>query len=215
MPLPGRYPVQQRLDRRTISRAEADMVQTDGPARVDQHVSATLVYVPSRFYDLLPLDDLPQVSPPGLRTPNVPKGSGKHAVVSVRLAGIIDKKGPAKRSIFDVSARKIAALECDQDDLHVPHMEFLLPVTQLRDVRPAGKSTEVAMEHHQQPASPEVFEKVWFAAAVPKGERFGRASCQIAHCRLPCGQREERELNGIETIPRTFMAQACRRGISP
>ena len=181
MPLPGWYPVQQRLDCRTISRADADMVQTDGTARVDQHVSATLVYVPSRFCDLLPLDDLLQVSPPGFRTPNIPKGSGKHAVVSVRLAGIIDKERPGQRCIINIFLREIPGLECDQDDLHVPLMEFLLPVTQLRDVRPAGKSTEVAMEHHQQPASPVVFEKVGFSAAVPKGERYGRFPRQDAH----------------------------------
>ena len=112
MSLHGSYPVQQRLDGGTICRADADMVQTDGPARVDQHVSATLEDVSSRFYDLLPLDDLLQVSPPGFRTPNIPKGSGKHAVVPVRFAGIIDKKKPGKRSIFHVTARKKAALEC-------------------------------------------------------------------------------------------------------
>ena len=181
MPLPGWYPVQQRLDCRTITRADADMVETDGTARVDQHVSATLVYVPSRFCDLLPLDDLLQVSPPGFRTPNIPKGSGKHAVVSVRLAGIIDEKGPGNRSIFDVSARKIAALKSYHHDLYVPPAEFLFVITQLRDVRPAGESTEVAMEHHQQPASPVVFEKVGFSAAIPKCERYGRFPRQAAH----------------------------------
>jgi len=181
MPLHGWYPDQQSPDGGTISRADADMVQADGPARVDQHVSATLIYVPSRSCDLLPLDDLLQVSPPDFRTPNIPKGSGKHAVVPVRFAGIIDKKGPAHRSIFNVSARKIAALKRYHHDLYVPPAEFLFVITQLRDVRPAGESTEVAMKHHQQPTSPVVFEKVGFPAAVPKVERDGRVSRQIAH----------------------------------
>jgi len=181
MPLHGFYPVQQRPDGGTISRADADMVQTDSSARVDQHVSATLEDVPSRFYDLLPLDDLLQVSPPGFRTPNIPKGSGKHAVVPVRFAGIIDKERPAQRSIFNVSARKIAALKDYHHDLYVPSAEFLFMITQLRDVCPARESTEVAMKHHQQPTSPVVFEKVGFPAAVPKVERDGRMSRQIAH----------------------------------
>jgi hypothetical protein len=181
MPLHGWYSVQQSLDGGTISRTNTDMVQTDGPAGVDQHVSATLVYVPSRFCDLLPLDDLLQVSPPGFRTPNIPKGSGKHAVVPVRFAGIIDKKRPAKRSIFNVSARKMAALKRYHHDLYVPPAEFLFMITQLRDVRPAGESTEVAMKHHQQPASPVVLEKEGFSAAVPKAERDGGISRQIPH----------------------------------
>ena len=181
MSLRGLYPVQQRLDARTVPRPDADMVHTDGPARVDQHVSATLEDVPIRFFYLLPLEDLLQVSPPGIRAPDIPKGSGEHAIVSVRFAGIIDKKGPAKRSIFDVSARKIAALECYHHDLYVPLVEFPSMITQLRDVPPARESTEVPMEHHQQPASPVVFEKVGFSAAVPKAERDGRISRQIPH----------------------------------
>ena len=143
------YLVQQRLDGWTICRAGADMMQMDGSARIDQHISATLEDVPFRLYELLPLNDLLQIRSPCFRTKYIPKGGGEHAIVPVRFAGIIDKKRPGQRSIFNVTARKKAGLKCHHYDLYVPPAEFLFLITQLRDVRPARESAEVAMKHHQ------------------------------------------------------------------
>jgi hypothetical protein len=58
-------------------------------------------------------------------------------------------------------------------------------ITQLRDVRPARESAEVAMKHHQEPTFPVVFEKVNLAVAVSKFERDGRFSRQVTHGLLP------------------------------
>jgi hypothetical protein len=38
--------------------------------------------------------------------------------------------------------------------------EFILLITQLRDVRPAGESTKMAMENHQKPTAFEVVERM-------------------------------------------------------
>jgi hypothetical protein len=54
-------------------------------------------------------------------------------------------------------------------------------ITQLRDVRPARESAEVAMKHHQKPTSPVVFEKMTLAVDVSKFERYGRFSRQVTH----------------------------------
>jgi hypothetical protein len=54
-------------------------------------------------------------------------------------------------------------------------------ITQLRDVRPAGESAEVAMEHQKQPAPPVIVEEMGYSAAVPKIKRYGRFSRQITH----------------------------------
>ena len=124
-------------------------MQVDGSTRTDQYIPAALEDVPFRFSQLLPLDDLLQVSPPRLRTPYIPIGRGEHAIVPVRFAGIIDKKRPGQRSILDITARKNAGFECDHCDLYVSPAEFLFMITQLRDVRPARKSAKVAMKHHQ------------------------------------------------------------------
>lgn len=156
-------------------------MQMNGSARTDQHVSATLEDVPFRLFQLLPLNNLLQISPPRFRTPHIPKRGGKHAIVPVHFAGIIDKKRPGQRSILDITARKKVGFKCDHHDLYVPLAEFLFMITQLRDVRPARESAEVAMKHHQKPTSPVVFEKVSFAVAVLKLERYRRFSRQITH----------------------------------
>ena len=170
--LNGIYLFQQLPDGWTITRTCADMMQMDGSARSDQYISAALEDVPFRLFQLLPLTDLLQVRPPRFRTPDIPEGGREHAVVPIRFAGSIDKKRPGQRSLFDITARKKAGFKCHHYDLYVPPVELLFVITQLRDVRPAGKSAEVAMEHQQQPASPEVFEKVEFPAAVPKSYNF-------------------------------------------
>jgi hypothetical protein len=206
--LNGIYLFQQRLDGWTISRADADMMQMDGSARIDQHISSTLEDVPFRLFQLLPLGDLLQIRPPRFRTKNIPKRGGEHAIVPVRFAGIIDKKRPGQRSIFNIPARKKAGLKCYHHDLYVSPVEFLFMITQLRDVRSSRESAEVAMKHQQQPTSPVVFEKVGVSAAVPKVERYGRFSCQIAHGWLRgdgrTGRPVRRTVRPVSNMPRYF-----------
>jgi len=54
-------------------------------------------------------------------------------------------------------------------------------ITQLRDVRPAGQSAEVAVKHQQQPVPAVVREKMNSTATVPKFEWDGRFSRQLVH----------------------------------
>ncbi len=185
IPLHGIDPVQQPIDGRTIPRTDADMMQANGSVRTDQDISATLVDVPFGLCHLPPLADLLHVRPPRFRAPDVPKRGGEHAIAPVRFPRIIDKKRPGERGILDITARKKTGFKCDHHDLHVPPAEFLFPVTQLRDVRAAGKSAEVAMKDHQEPTPLEVLETVSFSAAVLKSKRDGRFSGPIAHGLLP------------------------------
>lgn len=185
MSLNGMDLTQYLPDGRTIPRADADMMQMNGSCRVDQHVSPALEDVPFRFFQLPPLGDLLPISPPRPWTPYIPEGGGEHAIIPVRFTRVIDQKGPGKRRIFDIAARKEAGLERNHHDPYVPIVEFLLMITQLRDVRPARESAEVAMEHHQEPTAPVVFEQVVFPVDVPKFERYGRFSHKIIHRFLP------------------------------
>jgi hypothetical protein len=57
-------------------------------------------------------------------------------------------------------------------------------ITQLRDVRAAGESTEVAVEHQQQPVAAVVFETAGVAGAVQKGEGDGRLAGEVFHMGL-------------------------------
>jgi hypothetical protein len=52
-------------------------------------------------------------------------------------------------------------------------------------VRPARESAEVAMKHHQQPASTVLLKAVALAGTVPKPEGDGVRSGQVTHGTFP------------------------------
>jgi len=52
-------------------------------------------------------------------------------------------------------------------------------ITQLRDVRTAGESTEVPVKDQQKPMPPEFFEPVGIAAAVAEIKRNGGFSGEV------------------------------------
>jgi hypothetical protein len=52
-------------------------------------------------------------------------------------------------------------------------------ITQLRDVRAAGESAEVAVKDHQEPLPPVLLEQVGGPPAVAECERYGGFTCQI------------------------------------
>ena len=87
--------------------------------------------------------------------------------------------------VLEIRPGQEAGLERDHHDLHVPLAELLFLLTQLREVRPAGESPEVAMEHHQEPAAPVIFEEMTSAVALLEPERNGRSPRQIIHDRFP------------------------------
>jgi len=160
------------------------MMQGDDAGRIDQYISSALRYIPLRLPQSLPLQDLLQVSPPCFGAPYVPKGGGEHPVAPVGFAGVVDQEGPGQGSFLDVASGKEAALKRDHRDFHVPPGEFLFPITQLRDVRPARESAEVTVEHHQQPAPSVRFERVASSFAVTMLERCGGHSGQVDHAEL-------------------------------
>ena len=61
-------------------------------------------------------------------------------------------------------------------------------LTQLREVRPAGESAEMAMENHQKPHAPVIIELVDMAIAIVQAERDSRLVRQVFHgCLLGFG----------------------------
>jgi hypothetical protein len=173
--------VQNRSDGRTIRRAGADMMKANNSVRIDENISTPLANVPFRLPQPLSLQYQLQIDPPCFRSPNVPEGRGEHPVLPVGFAGVIDQKRPGQGSFGDITAGKQTVLKRDHCDFHVPFCEFILMITQLRDVRPAGQSAEVAVKHQQQPAPAVVRENMNSTATVPKFERDGRFPRQLVH----------------------------------
>jgi hypothetical protein len=54
-------------------------------------------------------------------------------------------------------------------------------ITQLRDVRPAGESTEMTMKDHQKPIAFVIIEMMGLAIAVMKVEWNGQLVCEAFH----------------------------------
>jgi hypothetical protein len=160
-------------------------MQGDDSIRIDQDISAPLGDIPFRLFQSLPLQDLFQLHPPGFRTPYVPKGSGEHPIGPVRFAGIVHEKGPGQRSILDIHSGEEVVFERDHCDSNLPPAKLLFPITQLRDVRPARESAEVAMKHHQQPTSTVLLKAVTLAGTVPKSEGDGGLSGEVNHGESP------------------------------
>ena len=173
--------VQYRSDGRTICRASANMMQGNDSVRIYENISAPLVNVPFRLPQSLSLHYLLQISPPCFRPPDVPEGSGQHPVVPVCFARVIDQKRPGQGSFSHVTAGEEVVFERDHCNFHVPSGEFIFMITQLRDVRPAGQSAEVAVKHQQQPAPTVVRENMNSTTTVPKFERNGRFPRQLVH----------------------------------
>jgi hypothetical protein len=65
--------------------------------------------------------------------------------------------------------------------MNVPPAEILFVITQLRDVRAAGESAEVAVEHQQKPFSTVRLEPVDPTGTVPELERHGGFPGQVGH----------------------------------
>jgi hypothetical protein len=147
VPSGGRNLIQYRFDGRTIRRTGADMMQGNDPVRIDENIPSPLENVPFRLPQPFPLHQEPQVSPPRFRPPYIPEGCGEHPVLPVGFTGVIDQKRPGQGSFGHVTAGKEIALERDHCDFHVPSVKFIFMITQLRDVRPAGESAEVAVEN--------------------------------------------------------------------
>jgi len=185
-------------------------MQGDDAGRIDQDVPAALGEIPFRLLQSLTLQDLLQVRPPGFRTPDVPEGSGEHPVGPVRFAGSVHKKGPGQRRLLDVASGKETVLERDHHDADVPLPEILFPVTQLRDVRAAGESSEVAVEHHQQPISPVLLEAVALPRAVLKPEGDGGLSGQVTHGDPMRACRSAPRSSGRPSGPRVISAIPVR-----
>lgn len=157
------------------------MVQAHYSLRIYQHIATPLVDIVGRLMQLLPLQQLPGVDPPTARPPQIKKGSLKHAVVRVHLPLCIHQQRPVQAGLSNVLAGKEVVFEGNNGDLEIQPVKFCLPITQLRDVRAAGESTQVAVKHHQQPAAAKIGKLVRRSAGISKVETESRFAGQVIH----------------------------------
>lgn len=165
------------------------MVQTYDPCGVDEHVAAALVdVVRGRFLRAPPLAQLVQVGEPGRTPPDIPPRRLQHAVALIELAPGIDEQRPVQAGLGHVLAGEDIVLEGDHRHPHITPPEFVLRLAQLREMPPAGESTEVAMEDQQQPVAAKVRQQMLSAAAVLELKGEGGFAGELAHRVGSCGE---------------------------
>jgi len=158
--------VQKLCDIWPIGRPFADMLQSDYPIRIDQHITTTLIDISVRFFRLIAFGQLPEIDQPRSETPHIPERGRQHPETFVNFTRVIDQDRPRKRGILNITTGKIVILKRDHHNFDIQPDKFVLLITQLRDVRPAGQSPQVPVEYHQEPAAAKILTLVNTTRAV-------------------------------------------------
>jgi len=122
------------------------------------------------FLQFLAVENGLEISPPGFWAPDIPERGGKHVVGPVQFAFFIHQHRPGKIGFIDISAGKMTGLEGDDDDAHVPFFKGLFLFPQLREMRPAGQSPQVAMKDHEQPVAAKFLQSMHRTCCIGQGK---------------------------------------------
>ena len=156
-----------------MARPRADMHEPHDAGGVDQDVSALLHGIgggpsretaPGRFAG---------VGQESGRSQKVAPARAAHPVRPVERAGLVTQHGPGRTGLFDVCTSARTSLERDDQHADAERVELPLRPLQLQQVPPARQSTQVPVQHEQQPRPAAGFERVHAAAGVrqPEGKR--------------------------------------------
>jgi len=173
--------VKQIFHRGAVCGASSDMVKSDDPRGIDQHVTALLLRISPRPLGQLSSQQLQQVRPPHGWTHEIPELGFPHAVRMIELTLLVHEKRPPKARLFGIGLDKVTGLEGHDDDLNAKLAEALYRVLHLHEVPSAWQSPEVAVEHHQEPATAVILEATDFALGIGQRKRHSGLANQIGH----------------------------------
>jgi hypothetical protein len=157
------------------------MVKSDDPRGIDQHVTTLLLRISPRPLGQLSSKQLQQVRPPHGWTHEIPELGFPHAVRVIELTLLVHEKRPPKARLFGIGLDKVTGLEGHDDDLNAKLAEALYRVLHLHEVPSARQSPEVAVEHHQEPATAVILEATDFALGIGQRKRHSGLANQIGH----------------------------------
>lgn len=179
--------IQQRLNRRPVSRAGSYMMEPHQTGRIDEHITAALVDVTTRRPEPLPARECLQIGPPCAWPPDVPEPCAKHVVCAINISRFIDQKRPGESGFLDIAACENVRFKRDDDDRNVAIQKGLFMLLQLQQVPAAGQSPQMSMKHHQQPHAPVVFQAMRFAFGIRQGKWIGEVTATLFQWLMPCG----------------------------
>jgi hypothetical protein len=172
----------QVLHRGAVCRAGSDVVKSDEPCGIDQHVTTLLLRIGPRPLGQPSSKQLKKVRPPHGWTHEIPEPGFPHAVRVVELTLAVHENRPPKARLFGIGLDKVASLEGHDDDLNAKRAEVLCRVLHLHEVPSAWQSAEVPVEHHQEPAAAAVIlEATDSALGIGQRKRHCGLANQIDH----------------------------------
>ena len=175
-PLPR---VKQFPHKGAVRRAGSDVLKSDDPCWIDQHITALLLRISPRPAGQPSSKQFPKIRPPHGWTHEIPELGFSHAVRVVELALAVHEKRPTKPRRFGVGPDETASLEGHDDDLNAKLAEALCRMLHLHEVPLAGQSPEVTVEHHQEPDAAIIFKATDSALCIGQSERHGGLADQI------------------------------------
>jgi hypothetical protein len=177
---------QEARHRRPIARPRSDVVESDDPGRIDEHITAELECVGAARARQLAARQLFQIRPHRPRPPDVADATRQHPVRAIQLPCFVHEQRPREPCLRDVMPREGRRLERDHGNLGVQRFERLPVLLQLQQVPLAGQSTEMTVEDEEDPALTVVREPVDAAVGIGQRERNCRLAGQAGHSALAC-----------------------------
>ena len=143
--------LQYRIDCRPIARSSADVMEADDALRVDKHIATPLIDISLSLLRYIAPEYLLDILPPGCRSPHIPEtGSGKtEKLIQEQLT--INGQGPLEVRFSLIIEGLFILCECDDNDVDATGQQTILTPPQLRQVRPAGQSGEMAVKDQVEP----------------------------------------------------------------
>jgi hypothetical protein len=148
---------------------------------IDQYVTTDLIQVTGRLPQLAAFQQEPDVRAPRCRSKDIPIAFSLHAVSAIQFARLVDQQRPIQLRLSNVVHANGTWPKRDHGDANVPSLEFVFVLSQLRQVLAARQSTQMAMEHQQQPMPAVVCQSMKLAVRIGQFESNGRCSFSVVH----------------------------------
>jgi len=146
------------------------MMEPNDPSWINENITAPLTDVPLRFLGKTTMRYFLEISPPCVRSPDIPKGGCEHVIGIVHFTGSIYKKRPMKTGILDIGFGEKTRFKGDDHYFHISPAKLIFVLLQLQQVPSARESSEVSVKDHQEPRPPIIIEKVGFLFRVRKNK---------------------------------------------
>src|SRR5512133_1824015 len=146
------------------------MMQPHNSVRVDQNIAAPLMDIVGGLMQFLPFQQFLQIDPQVARGPQIPERSIEHVIVVVGFAIFINQQWPFQIGFRNILTGKKVVFKGNNNNFDLEPAELSFMITQLRDVRPTGQSTQMAVKYLQQPVTPVVCELMRLSLGIKEIE---------------------------------------------